>query len=185
MRGAAIEAARQICADAGEGGFTMDRVARLLGVRTPSLYHHFPGGRDEVIVALADHCSRLDGDEIARIIASEGEPLACFHLIARYFAVANFDHPYRQLTELWDRLAPPARDLIQERFIERVERPLIQVVAKGIADKQFRDIDAETFVRAFLALMMTMQVFQIAADKRDALPDIMVDLLIDGAIARV
>lgn len=181
VRETAIAAARQVCAEVSEGGFTMERVARALGMRTPSLYHHFPGGREELILAVADYCSAQDGTAIARIVAEGHDPLACFHLIARHFASAIDQHPYRQLTELRERLSSATRGQIQSRFSERVEQPLIDLVGRGIAQGQFRGIDPELFVRAFLTLMLNMNVFEIAGEKRGSLPDLLVDLLVDGA----
>lgn len=184
MREAAIDAARRICLDVDEGGMTMERVARLLGVRTPSLYHHFPGGKDELLLALADHCSREDGEAIARIVASDGDPLDRLHAVARHFSASIGRHPYRQLTELRSRLPAEARSRIQDWFAQRVEQPLLQLLDEGIAARQFRCIDPEIFVRAFLTLVINMEVFEITDAKRAGLPDFLVDLLVEGIMTR-
>lgn len=42
-RTAVLDAAEQVLADDGAAGLTLARVARRLGVRTPSLYHHVDG----------------------------------------------------------------------------------------------------------------------------------------------
>lgn len=181
MRAAATEAALRICADVSEGGFTMDRVARALGVRTPSLYHHFPGGREELIVAVVDCCSAADGKAIAEIVDGPHDSITALHLIARHFAGAIDRHPYRQLTELRERLSPETRDQIQRRFSQQVERPLIEIVGRAVEQRRLRPMDPEFFVRSFLTLMLNMNVFNIAEEKRASLPNALVDLLIDGA----
>ncbi|KUH67524.1 TetR family transcriptional regulator [Mycolicibacterium novocastrense] len=51
-RTAAVEASIEIIDEEGLGGFNLPRLADHLGVRPPSLYHHF-GSKDEILIAVA------------------------------------------------------------------------------------------------------------------------------------
>lgn len=53
-RAAAVEASIEIIDAEGLSGFNLPRLAEHLGVRAPSLYHHF-GSKDDILIAVARH----------------------------------------------------------------------------------------------------------------------------------
>jgi TetR/AcrR family tetracycline transcriptional repressor len=53
-RSAAVEASIEIIDKDGLSGFNLPRLADHLGVRAPSLYHHF-GSKDDILIAVARH----------------------------------------------------------------------------------------------------------------------------------
>jgi len=73
-RAAAIEAARRLLLEGGDAALSMERVARALTLRTPSLYHHFPGGRDEMVMAgLEEDVQLLERDRAASLGACDDD----------------------------------------------------------------------------------------------------------------
>jgi len=180
LRSAAIEAARSLLVAGGGAALSMEGLARALGVRAPSLYHHFPGGRDEMILAVGDHYSRLDGDAIAAIVKGGGSPVERIAAVARHFAGPARHHPYHTLTEQRETLKPAAQAALQRLFAERVEMPLLDLVREGQAAGLFRAIDPVLSVRVFLTLVLRLKEFEANAEQRTALPDFIVSLLVDG-----
>ena len=185
LRSAAIEAARSLLVSGGGAALSMEGLARALGVRAPSLYHHFPGGRDEMILAVGDHYSRLDGDAIAAIAQGPGSPIERLAAVARHFAGPARHHPYHTLTGQRETLKPAAQAELQRLFAERVEMPLLALVREGQDAGLFRAIDAELSVRVFLTLVLRLKEFEASAEQRSALPDFIISLLIEGLGARV
>ncbi|BBY79756.1 TetR family transcriptional regulator [Mycolicibacterium pulveris] len=53
-RTAAVEASIEIIDEEGLDAFSLPRLAQHLGVRAPSLYHHF-GSKDDILIAVARH----------------------------------------------------------------------------------------------------------------------------------
>jgi len=180
LRSAAIDAARSLLVAGGGAALSMEGLARALGVRAPSLYHHFPAGRDEMILAVGDHYSRLDGAAIAAIVAGPGSPIERLGAVARHFAGPARHHPYHTLTEQRATLKPPAQAELQRLFAERVEMPLLHLVREGQDAGLFRPIDADLSVRVFLTLVLRLSEFEASADQRTALPDFIVSLLVEG-----
>lgn len=158
----------------------MGSVARALGIRTPSLYHHFPGGRDEMVLAIADTCARIDGDAIRAILASSADVVVRLNAVARHFAGATTHHPYHMLTEQRKKLGPEARQELQRLFAAHVEAPLIELVEEGQELGVFRRLAPELVVRAFLTLMLSLREFEADDPQRRELPDFLVSLLIEG-----
>ncbi|WP_040632810.1 TetR/AcrR family transcriptional regulator [Mycolicibacterium phlei] len=61
-RAAAVEAAIEIIDTEGLAAFSLPRLAGYLGVRAPSLYHHF-GSKDDILIAVARH---IAGEAVVR-----------------------------------------------------------------------------------------------------------------------
>lgn len=179
LRVTAIEAAKTLLASGG-GGLSMEGLARALGVRAPSLYHHFPGGRDEMIVATAEHYGALHGDALRAIVDGPGDVVAKLKAVARYFAEPGQGHPYNMLTEERSQLSEPARAELRRIFGERVEAPLLRLIRQGQSDGRFQDLDPELCVRTLLTLLLRLGQFQADDEQRAKLPDFIVDLLVTG-----
>jgi len=184
LRGAAIDAARMLLVDGNGASLSMEGLARALNVRAPSLYHHFPGGRDEMVVAVGDHYSRLDGEAIAAIVTGGGSPIQRLQAVAQYFAGPARHHPYHTLTEQRETLKPEAQAELQRLFAERVEQPLLALLREGQASGLFRPIDTELSVRIFLMLVLRIREFVADPVQLTMLPDLIISVLVDGLAAR-
>src|SRR5512139_1674459 len=105
LRAAAIEIASELLMANGPG-LSMESVARKLGVRAPSLYHHFPGGRDEMILAVAGHYCCVFGEALSAIVGGTGSTREKLRAMASYFAGTGSVHPYNVLTEERNLISP-------------------------------------------------------------------------------
>jgi len=56
-RGRMLDSAAEVLRERGTGGFTLDVVLARSGAPRGSVYHHFPGGRDELLVAGVRHAA--------------------------------------------------------------------------------------------------------------------------------
>jgi len=179
LRTAAIVAARTLLFG-GSNALSMEGIARVLGVRTPSLYHHFPGGRDEMVLAVADHHSRMDGVAIEVIMAEPGSDREKLVKVARHFATTANIHPYHILTEQRKTLKPDAHSELQRLFAERVEAPLTRLIVNGQREGTFRKIDPQLCVRIFLSLLLRQDEFEVDERQQAILPEFIVDIVVHG-----
>ncbi len=62
----------------GYDGTSLAQLAAACGVRKASLYHHFPGGKDEIANAALDHCAAWFDDHVFRPLRSDQRPAARF-----------------------------------------------------------------------------------------------------------
>lgn len=179
LRVAAIEVAKELLISGG-GGLSMEGLARKLGVRAPSLYHHFPGGRDEMIVAIADHFGRMHGHALNAIVDAPGDIIAKLKSVVSYFAGPGAVHPYHILTEERSRLSELARTELRRIFSERVEAPLMRLIREGQQRNVLRPADVELSVRTVLILLLRLGQIKADEAQRAILPDFMVDVLVSG-----
>lgn len=60
----------------GYDGVTLSKIAAATGLGKASLYHHFPGGKDEMVEAVLGFSDRWLQENVLVPLASEGEPQA-------------------------------------------------------------------------------------------------------------
>ncbi|OUC13089.1 MAG: TetR family transcriptional regulator [Alkalinema sp. CACIAM 70d] len=65
----------------GYDGATLSRISEATGLGRASLYHHFPGGKDEMVEAVLDYLEGWLDRNVLQMLRSSGEPLTCFQVM--------------------------------------------------------------------------------------------------------
>lgn len=176
----ALVAAEKLLIRGGYANLSLDGVADALGIRTPSLYHHFPGGKEELVLSVAERNAVSDGARVVELLASATDPVEKLRAVAGHFGTLT-GHPLRHaLSESRRDLSPRARARMQARYAKLVEAPLLEVIEQAIAGGEFRRCNPVAAVRAFLMLMLSLGEFEADDPMRANLPDFLVDLFADG-----
>lgn len=179
IRTAAIATASDLLIANGPG-LSMESVARQLGVRTPSLYHHFPGGRDEMILAVATHYCGIFSTALGGIVEGTGPVRDKLLAVARYFAGTGSVHPYNVLGEEQSLITPASRDTLKSLFAEAVEAPLLALFHQGIATGELQTADPEMAMRSLLALLLRLTQMIGTPEQKATLPEFITDLVLHG-----
>ncbi|MGV0626117.1 TetR/AcrR family transcriptional regulator [Mycolicibacter minnesotensis] len=82
-RKAMVLTAVELLRERGADGITLDTLVNRSGAPRGSIYHHFPGGRTQIL----DEAVQLGGDTIASLIAdsADGDPIALLDSIAAFW----------------------------------------------------------------------------------------------------
>ncbi|AFY47878.1 transcriptional regulator [Nostoc sp. PCC 7524] len=59
----------------GYDGATLSKISEATGLGKASLYHHFPGGKDEMVETVLDYIQQWLGQNILSALQSEGDAL--------------------------------------------------------------------------------------------------------------
>lgn len=59
----------------GYDGATLSKISEATGLGKASLYHHFPGGKEEMVETVLAHLKHWFGDNIGTALRSEGDAL--------------------------------------------------------------------------------------------------------------
>jgi TetR/AcrR family transcriptional regulator, lmrAB and yxaGH operons repressor len=96
----------------GYDGATLARISQATGLGKASLYHHFPGGKDEMVQAVMDYLERWLAEHVLPSLQGEGT------------AVEKLQHMCDRLSQLYESGRQPcmsatlllgsARDLFQD-----------------------------------------------------------------------
>ena len=58
----------------GYDGATLSKIAAATGLGKASLYHHFPGGKDDMVESVLDYSKNWLQENVLDLLASEGSP---------------------------------------------------------------------------------------------------------------
>jgi AcrR family transcriptional regulator len=112
-----VATARDLLAGEGAEGLTLGRIARTLGIRTPSLYKHFPSRRHLEAVLIAEGMEQLGA-----ALRLAGGDLHALGAAYRRWALAN-PALYALMTD-----GPLPRDLLPDGLEDRAAQPLLDAV---------------------------------------------------------
>ena len=65
----------------GYDGATLSKISEATGLGKASLYHHFPGGKDEMVEAVLDYLEKWFRENILPALESEGEAVTRLQLM--------------------------------------------------------------------------------------------------------
>jgi AcrR family transcriptional regulator len=146
-----IDAAMPLVADQGIAGFSLDQVAADARVTRNLLYHYFPRGRDDIVVAVAERA----GHELTHAWATDDSiPLAQRQALN---FVRFFDHS-REPSPAWRiyRMGRASTDPELHAMIDRFQ----DVIVQGISQNNLGTSDpppiARMAIKACLAFGETM-----------------------------
>ena len=147
-----LEAAEEHLRHGGYSGLSLQEVAKASGIRKPGLYHHFPGGKDELVFVVAERVLQRNEAELRQAIASTSGAEAQLRAVAGWLLSES-----RQLDQVLRetvRFMPEGdRDKIASRFFGTSFAPVQAVIDEGVNQGVFRPLDTQLATYAFFGLL--------------------------------
>jgi AcrR family transcriptional regulator len=179
-----LTAAAAAFAQRGFQGTSTREIAAAVGVRQPSLFHHFPS-KQAILAELLDRDLGPALERVRRIRASDGSPAARLYayVTADIAALLSFPYDARGLYDeavLQDPALAPQR-AVQEAFHTEIR----ELVAEGVATGEFRQVDPG-FARETIHAMTIEVIYQRASRPRSDLsdrPEQIADFALRGLLA--
>lgn len=113
MRAAILEAARALYRDGGFAGVTMRAIAHQLGIRAPSLYHHFVS-KEAIFVALQEQALVLLKERLHMDVA---DPMASVRQFFWGYYEFSKSHPDHFALTWVDRSTPPFQGMFTSPIV--------------------------------------------------------------------
>jgi AcrR family transcriptional regulator len=173
----ALEAAHNLLHRHGYLGVSMEAVAQQIGVRKASLYYHFPEGKEQLVLEIADDANAHAAEGFARGLKN-------ITLRTQLLAVATYVIGQRQRTSATLRdamrfMAEAHQQHIYKRFFEGQYVPLRAAFDAAVRRGELRAHDTERSTWAFLGLLSEMSTLEGDADG-NPLAEFIVGLMLDG-----
>ncbi|MGI5270431.1 TetR/AcrR family transcriptional regulator [Nonomuraea sp. CA-218870] len=170
--------ARQL-ATSGYLGASLIDVGRAVAIRRPSIYHHFPDGKEEVYAAVAMRFIEEAHERIATAIATEGT--LSDKLAALVAASAGHAHPVsfeQRVYEALDHVSDETRAAVSGQYVARLLDPVVGLFADAVAAGEVTG-DPGFLMNAFLHLARATDLME-TPDRASRI----VELFLNGARAR-
>jgi AcrR family transcriptional regulator len=173
----AIKAADALLHEYGYLGVSMDAVAEAVGIRKASLYHHFPEGKEELMLEIADRLVKHDGQGFQRAIASKKTARGRLEAIALFFFEQNVQTD-RILRDALRFMPKEHQEVMGKAFFGEMFTRIHRVFLEGVATKEFRKHNTEFSSWAFLGLISELNALEPKHSQKFAKQ--VVDLLVNG-----
>ncbi len=183
-----LDAARRALARFGPRKTSLSDIARPLGVTKAALYHHFRGGKHEILESVLQAEEEAILEAMRRAVAGESDP---GHRLRQ--AVLAKLHRLKWLKEVLD----VRRDVSQEfralcereerRFLGLERKLLEEILHDGQQRGIFRPTPCERLARGIQSALRDLEntlVFSDDDEKMEAVVDEMLDVLFYGIVAR-
>ncbi len=148
-----LDAAERLFQEHGYGAVSMADVAAAVGIRKASLYHHVPGGKEELFIEVSVRGFARHHEGLTAALAREEGLEPQLRAASRWF-IAHA--PLRLLATLQNDVPALSPENVQgfgSRMVEGVWEPLREVFVAAAARGDVRSDKPDTYVGAFLSLM--------------------------------
>lgn len=182
-RSRVLDAAERLFMERGYHAIALRDIAALLGIRQASLYYHFPQGKEEIYVAVAERAFARHGAGVQAALAGAGSLEDQLRAVARWFATQTrmclMGMVHADLPALQQTHAQAVTQAAHKGLFE----PLVLLFAAAQARGELRHSDPYLLAGAFLALLDALTIGQAMASTpaRAALADQLIDLMLNGA----
>ena len=146
-----IKEAQHLYQMGGYNQLSMDKIAEVLGLKRPTLYYHFPGGKEQLLVETLnilvdeminvwENAIRAGHDTRSRLRNIFGS--------APYYSITENKRIF--LYELW-HLGEEVKTAVKQSY-EKVFDLLSQVFKEGMEKGEIREVELEIAMHSFFAI---------------------------------
>lgn len=140
--------------DHGYEGVSLDGIARGVQVRKASLYHHFPGGKEEMYTQVALRYVTESAEVLTAALSVPGGLRAQLEAVVASFAA--HDGPStamgQRIFDATRRLGDETRSLVSHRYVDSLIAPVTSLMAAAVERGELRAADPGFLANAFLCL---------------------------------
>ena len=173
-----IEAADALLHQYGYLGASMDAIAAQIGIRKASLYHHFPDGKDQIMLEIGERLIQYDRQGFQNALESGGTARERLEAMAS-FSLEDTRQTNRVLRDAMRFMPDEHQRHLGAQFFSAIFDPVQATLEAGIASGELRAHDTRFGAFSFLSLLSEMNDPPQRATWND-LPRQIVNLLIDG-----
>jgi len=181
--------AERLFHERGYTGVTMQEIASALGMQTASLYHHAPGGKQELFVEVMEQSLERHREGLTRALAESAPDLrARLEAAMRWFHSQPTMNLERMVTSDFPALPANIAARLQRRVYESLHGPLRDLLSEAARAGEIRPVHTDLMAGAFLswanAIGFSAGVRGKGAPPAEVLARSLVDVLLLGLTPR-
>jgi AcrR family transcriptional regulator len=151
-RARALDLAERLLIERGHAATSMDDIAKRVGITKGSLYHHFRGGKDELVAAVGHQMIDRERDGMQRALGGATTTQSRLEALVRW-KFSGSSHPERMLRDAQRTLPKRSSQDIERRFMVELFTQVQSVLETGVADGELEAHDTTFVAWAFLSLL--------------------------------
>jgi AcrR family transcriptional regulator len=183
--------------ESGYRGISLKEITEAAGIQRPSLYHHFPNGKEQIYTEVALRMIETDASRVQEALSTPGG------LRSRLGALAllHADDPRKialdqRIYDATRYVSDETRTVVSTRYVDGLLSPVQAMMAGAVAAGELRDLDPDFLTSTFFGMAQVVQGIPedvaMPPDKRGGprpttadLADGVVEMFLSGAAARL
>ncbi|MBN1965940.1 MAG: TetR family transcriptional regulator [Anaerolineae bacterium] len=148
-----LAAAARVFHERGYHGATMGDISAAVGLTAGSLYHHFKGGKEALLIAVLEFGLAQVTTDVQAIAESALAPEEKLRLAIRAHILSVTEHVAVAALMIFEMRTTLSLPDVPERYLARrdaFENLYRQMITEGIAQGVFRPVDVGVFTRTLL-----------------------------------
>lgn len=163
-----LDAAEDLFRERGFQAVTLTDVAQEVGIRKPSLYYHFPEGKEQLFVAVQERMFQRIGNQLQQVVDDAPPSLDDrFRHAARWF----FKRPPLFLLAMIHHDMPALQEEHRKSLTAMsygvIMRPLVEAVQAAVESGEIRPINPHVVAGGFISLLEGTTIAARAGFGRD------------------
>lgn len=186
-----MDVAETHLAKVGYKGISLEQVAREVGISKPSVYYHFPEGKEQLFVAIAHRSLRRVHEGMERAMSDAKDGAGKLRAAAGWLmAQSEEGHPLKELDDVSRFVDERHHEALAEGFHDSCYQPIQRVISSAIESGEFREGDPNFLTLSFLGLasgLLDVERTTLGSPVLRAIPrnagdvaDAMIDLFLKG-----
>lgn len=182
-----LDVAEALFSDRGYSAITLRDIADELGIKQASLYYHFPGGKEELFMVMAERMFERHRQGIdAALTAGEGNLRAQLHEVSEWF---NSQRPMKFMGMMHADLAalsPEHKEQLAQKAHAAMFRPLRECFLAAQGRGEIRASHPDLLAGSFLWLMDGLSYGETrnGAPPRKIMSNEIIAMMLDGLLPR-
>lgn len=183
-----MAAAERLFREYGYNAVSLAHIAQAAGIRKPSLYHHFPGGKEQLFVDVQLAVFRRVRE---RVLAARAEAATSLNdRIAAVLRALIAEEPLHLLSMMhhdMPEMSEENRRLLSEASYNAVIGPIVEIVEAGIASGEARALNPHAVAGSIVAMVEGNAVAHAAGyggPDLASMTDQSLDLVLQGLLRR-
>lgn len=183
-----LEVAETLFMDRGYNAITLRDIADELGMKQASLYYHFPGGKEQLFLAMAERMFERHRQGIAAALSAGDDDLrAQLREVAAWF---GSQRPLKFMGMMHADLAalsPEHKEHLAQKAHAAMFHPLRESFVAAQARGEVRPMHPDLLAGCFLWLMdgLSYGETRAGAPPRHVMAEEIISLLMDGLLPRI
>lgn len=178
-----LDVAEALFMDRGYNAITLRDIADELGIKQASLYYHFPAGKEQLFVAMAERMFEHHREGLGRALAVAGDDLrAQLRAVIHWFGSQRPVKILGMLHADMPALSPENMQQIADSARTAIYLPLRNIFVAAQERGEIRPMHPDMLAGSFLWLIDGLSYGQkrFGAPPREVMAEEMISMLLDG-----
>lgn len=141
----------------GYRGLSLLEVAREVGISKPSVYYHFPEGKEQLFVAIAHRSLRRVREGMERAMSGADDGATKLRAATVWLMTQSEEgNPLKELDDVSRFVDEQHQEALSEGFRDSCYGPIRRVISSAIESREFREDDPDFLTWSFLGLVSGM-----------------------------